>query len=298
MVSKRRRLERKLGSWALRRVQAWLVRKRPEDVEPAGAFLGGLIWRLAKKRRQRCLDNLTLAMPELPATERAGLCRRVFEHYGIVAADFLAGARRTPDELDASMTITGLDHVDAALAAGKGAILITGHFGNWERLAAWLSNHGYALSVVARDTEDAEMNALVNDLRGGSGTRVISRGDAARPMLERLRANELIGILPDQNSDEIFVPFFGKMAGTVLGPAVIAERTGSPLIPSWCVRAGPGRYEVVFEPPLVAEEGFPGRGEGMTRAIHACLERAIRRHPEQWLWFHDRWRTARHQGLL
>jgi KDO2-lipid IV(A) lauroyltransferase len=298
MSSIRKRLERRLGSWALRRAQAWLLRKRPEDAERTGAFLGRLMYRVARTRRRRCLSNLELAMPELSAPERLAVGRRVFEHYGIVAADFLTGARRTPEEFDASMEVEGVEHLEEGLAAGRGVLIVTGHFGNWERIAVWLSTHGYPLSVVARDTGDPGLDGLVKSLRGGPGTRVIARGDAARPILERLRKNELIGILPDQNAQEIFVPFFGKPAGTVLGPGVIAERTGCAVVPTWCARTGPGRYRMFFEPPLLPEPGCQQRGEGMTRAINAALERVIRRYPDQWLWFHDRWRSARRQGLL
>jgi KDO2-lipid IV(A) lauroyltransferase len=158
--------------------------------------------------------------------------------------------------------------------------------------------NGYKLAVVARDTDDRGLNRMVNELRERWGTEVIARGDAVRPILTRLKRNEFVGILPDQNSTEIFIPFFGKPAGTVLGPGVISERTGAPVICCWCPRVGVGRYKFLIEPPLVSQPGYETRGEGMMRAINASLEGVVRRYPDQWLWFHDRWKSARRRGLL
>lgn len=298
MKLSRRDLESRLGAFAFTRAQRWLVRKSPDQAERVGERLGRLIWRASKKHRRRALDNLALAMPELSAPDRERLARKVFEHFGRVTADFLTSPRRTKEDLEASMSVEGLEHLDAALGKGKGIVMITGHFGNWERLAAWLSTHGYTITVVQRDVRDSSLNRMVQQLREGPGTKVIGRGDAARPIIERLRKNELVGILPDQNSDEIFLPFFGKPAGTVLGPGVIAERTGAPVVCCWCVWTGPGRYRMIVEPALEAEPGGSVKGEGTMRAIHRRLEAMVRAHPEQWLWFHDRWKSARRKGLL
>jgi KDO2-lipid IV(A) lauroyltransferase len=298
MKLSRRELESRLGAFAFTSAQRWLLRKRPDRAELTGERLGRAIYRASKKHRRRAIDNLRLAFPEMSHIGREALARRVFEHFGRVTADFLVSSNRTAEQLDESMTVEGKEYIDAALALGKGVVMITGHFGNWERMAAWLSTHGYPVTVVQRDARNTTLNQMVQDLREKPGTRVIGRGDAARPMIERLRANEIIGILPDQNSDEIYVPFFGKPAGTVLGPGVIAERTGSPVVPAWCIWEGPGRYRMIVQPPLVAEPGYSVKGEGITRAITASLEAIVRRYPEQWLWFHDRWKNARRKGLL
>lgn len=298
MKLSRRDLESRLGAFAFTRAQRWLVRKSPDQAERIGERLGRLIWKASKKHRRRALDNLAMVFPDLSAPERERLGRKVFEHFGRVTADFLASPRRTKEDLEASMTIEGIEHLDEALARGKGVVMITGHFGNWERLAAWLSTQGYTITVVQRDVRDSSLNQMVQRLREGPGTKVIGRGDAARPIIERLRNNELIGILPDQNSDEIFLPFFGKPAGTVLGPGVISERTGAPVVCCWCIWEGAGRYRMIVEPILEPEPGYSTKGEGTMRAIHRSLEAVVRQHPEQWLWFHDRWKSARRKGLL
>ena len=282
----------------LRMAKRWVGRKGPGEAEATGKKLGAWVYKVSKKRRERCLANLQLAFPELSDSERDGLCQRVFEHYGIVTADFLNADRRTLEDVKGSMEVEGYHHMVEALDLGRGVILITGHFGNWERMSAYVSGLGHKLTVVARDTRNERLNQMVNELRSKGGTEVIPRGNAARPILERLRKNEIVGILPDQNSAEVFVPFFGHLCGTVLGPGVLSERTGAPVMPVYCVRIGTNQYRMTFEPPLTPAEWDGPKGSGMMVAIHRSLEARIRAHPEQWLWFHDRWRSARQRGYL
>ncbi len=298
MSPSRREMEGILGAFAFEKAQRAFLRKSPEGAERAGARWGRLLFRVSKKHRERALTNLTLAFPEMSPTERLALAQRVFEHYGIATADFLRASRRSIEELDATTEVRGRENLDDGLSRGKGVLLITGHFGNWERCSSWMSAHGYPLNVIIRDANNSKLNDMVNELRTSTGTRVIPRGNAARPMIERLRANEIIGILPDQNTDEAYLPFFGHPAGTTLGPGVIASRTGAAVVPMWTVRIGPNRYQINFEPVMEPLPGYEVNGEGMMRAVMAFLERVIRLHPEQWLWFHDRWKSARRKGLL
>lgn len=282
---------------ALRVIQRGVSRRSPTAAERYGARLGRFVWRLSKKHRERALGNLALAFPGMPSDERHELARRVFEHFGIVAVDFLRVKERTPQEWD-EMTHEGMEHLERALALGKGVIAITGHFGNWERLPTFLARRGIPGMVVARDSDDQEMTEFVNEFRAHGGWGVIPRGNSTRPILQALKRNQLVGILPDQNSSEIFLPFFGHPCGTVLGPGVLAERSSAPVVPLWCVHVGPGRYHVIVEPPLEPTGPSGVRGEGMARAINLALEGIIRRYPEQWLWFHNRWKSAKQRGLI
>lgn len=298
MASSLKRFQGKAAAWLLRRIQRWLLRKPYLDALATGERLGRRIWQFAKRRRLTGERNLRMAFPAMTAEEAHVTCRRVFENFGRSSADFLIGLDRTKEQIEETTTIEGVEHLDAALAKGKGAILLTAHFGNWERVAAWMVLSGYKLAVIARDADDQGVNALVNQLREGPGTEVISRGKAARASIERLRRNEIVGILPDQNANEVYIPFFGKPAGTVLGPGVLSERTGATVQPVFCHYEGNGRFHIRFLPHVVADEGYTTKGEGMMRAINRLLEDVVREHPDQWLWFHDRWRNARRKGLL
>lgn len=280
------------------RLETKLQRSSDAQIEATGAKWGRALYRFVAKRRNTALGNLALAFPELPEAERADLALRSFEHFGIVSADFLAGRGRTRDTLERGATIEGRDNLEAALAQGKGVLLVTGHYGNWERAAAWISRAGYKLNVVIRDADQQGVNQRVNAIRESAGTTVIPRGDAGKPILTALRRNEIVGILSDQNHDDAFLPFFGHPAGTNLGIGVIAERTGAPLIPLWTPRVGVGQYRFIFDAPLAPVPGDHDKGVATLLAVHTWLEGIIRQYPEQWLWMHDRWRAARRKGLL
>ena len=297
-MSRRKKLVGRLVAWLLKRIQSRLLKKPYLKALASGERMGRLICKLSKRRRKTAVSNLMMAFPEMSEDDAAATTKRVFENFGRSSADFLIGLDRTKDELEETTTIEGFENFEAAHAKGKGVMLVTGHFGNWERCSTWLVHHGYKLSVVARDANDEGVNALVNQLRKGPGTDVIPRGSAARPMIQRLKRNEAIGIVPDQNSNEIFIPFFGKPAGTVLGPGVIAERTGAAVVPAFCHYVGDGTYHIKVYPELTSEPGYETKGEGMMRAIGRQLEEVIRERPDQWLWIHDRWRNARKKGML
>jgi len=243
------------------------------------------------------LANLRLAMPELSEERRIELTQECAKHFGRIFADFLRSSRRSDEEVRETCPLMDAHLMDAALAKGKGVILISGHFGNWERAAHAVAVNGYKVSVVARDANGRDLNDAVMRIRQQQGVEVLSRGNAARGILRALSRNEIVAILPDQNSGDMFVPFFGKPCGTVTGPAAIHLKTGSPLVPICCRWIAPGRYEARFYPELEPVPGFEPV-EAVTRAINNSLESAIRETPEQWLWFHDRWKSARRAGLL
>ncbi|MFN3729918.1 MAG: lysophospholipid acyltransferase family protein [Fimbriimonadaceae bacterium] len=291
-----KKLGQRLGTWAFVGAQQAVLRMTDERAERFGAGLGRLLMRFSRKHRERALSNLALAFPEWDLGTRETTARRCFEHFGIVAADFVRAPLRTVEDY-LRTPMAGIEHLADAERAGRGALCVTGHLGNWERGAGLVAARGYLLTVIARDANDADLNQKVNQLRALVGSSVISRGSAARSALAVLRKNGRVALLPDQNSEEIFVPFFGQPCGTTQGPAVLSQRTGAPILTVGCYRVGPCRYEGIIDGPVIPEPGYE-LPEAMTRAVNARLEAMIRQYPEQWLWFHDRWKSARRRGLL
>jgi KDO2-lipid IV(A) lauroyltransferase len=294
----RKRVEGALGTWGINVTQKIFRRLTPAKAERLGATLFKLIGRFVKSRQQRVIDNLRMAFPDWPEEKYEPVMWSNFEHFGYVMADFFGGDRRSLEELESIMTFEGREHIDEAFSHGKGVILLTGHFGNWELIASWFSRSGYKLSVVIRDADTEDVNDAINSMRKRPGTRLIPRGNAVKDILLRLRDNEMIGILPDQNSREIYIPFFGKPAGTVLGPGVIAERTGAVILFAYCVRTGVNQYFFHCDKAVEAIKGEGVKGEATMRYFNQRLEDVIRRYPEQYLWMHDRWRSARRKKLL
>lgn len=299
MNSKRRRaLLNRFGEFGFSLGQRLFAKRDVAVAERRGMLFGELAFRLLKSRRERTISNLALAFPEWSDQERHETARGVFRHFGLVAADFMRTPLRSNEEVLQNVEIEGLEHFNAALALDKGIICCTAHFGNWERFGQWMVATGYPISVVARDANQGGVQERVLKIREQAGLSVLSRGDSARPILTALNKHKgMIGILPDQNSEESFVPFFGKPCGTVLGPAVIHRRTGAPLLPSYCARVGVGKYKIILLEPIDLENKIQDPKETMA-LLNAALESVIRRYPDQWLWMHDRWKEARRRNLL
>ncbi len=293
----RKRVEGKLGSWALR--LAWgLFQILPLGAaQKLGAGLGLLAYALSARYRRVAIRNLQRAFPDWTPAQVRTTARRVFRNFGVSIAEFFKAPTMTRAQIEQRLTVVGLEHLDAAFRMGKGVLLITGHFGNWELMARYLCLRGYPIAVIARDADDKNTTELITMLRERSGYKVFPRGNAARLVLRALRANEGVGILPDQNAGDVFVEFFGQKAGSVAGPAVFHLRTGAPLVPLFNVRLPGDFHRVEILPPMHFEptEDAQADQQRIMQALHDVLETYVRRYPDQWLWLHDRWKSARKQ---
>ncbi|CAN5651518.1 N/A [soil metagenome] len=263
--------------------------------ERLGEKLGRLVYRFDRKHRERTHANLRLAYPEASQSWIDSTAQGVFLHFGRVLGDFMRSKVRTIDGVLATTAVEGKEIIDR-YPPGTAIIAATAHMGNWERFGHWCTAIGRPISVVARDADDGEIQRRVDALRASTGLEVLSRGNAARASLKALKEGKVLGLLPDQNGDECFVPFFGLPTGHTLGPAVLHKRTGAPLIPAFCVREGVGKYRVIVLEPI--DPSGEGDSVAVTAEVAASLESVIRRYPEQWLWMHDRWKSSRQRGML
>lgn len=299
MSTRNNKLLNNLGASAFSGLERYFSNKKSAaDAERAGERLGRLLYKLPvlKKQRTRALSNLAMAFPEWSPEQVEETTRAVFVHLGRVAADFFRSPVRTCEETMQSMEVEGIENAKAAQEMGKGVIAITAHFGNWERCAHWFGCYFDDVTVVARDANDEGIQKHVARIRAQAGVKVISRGRSTRVLIQSLRENKMLGLMPDQNSSEAFLPFFGKPCGTVLGPTKLQKLTGAPILPAWCVRIGPARYKLMFKEPILPEPGETP--EQVMARVNLVIEEAIREHPDQWLWIHDRWKSARQGGLL
>ena len=279
------------------RAQRYFQKGTDADCERRGAKLGVLFYRLDRKHRERTYANLKLAFPEWSDTKVHETALEVFRHFGRIMGDFLRWPIRTNEDIIRSCTMTGQEHLEAALSLNKGVLGVTAHFGNWERMAHWATAMGYPLTVVSRPADDDGLEAMLNGVRERAGVKVLSRGAAIRSIMSELRQNRAVALLPDQNSDECFVPFFGIPAGTVMGPAVIHLRTGAAILPVYGVRTGVGQYKMIVK-PVINLDGAETTPEAITAKINLALEEVVREYPEQYLWLHDRYKSARRAGLI
>ena len=221
----------------------------------------------------------------------------LYRHLGRQLAEFCLFPQYRRTELASRFETIGLEHFQAAQAAGRGVLILTGHIGAWEISSFAHSVNGYPLKFVIRPLDNPFLNHLVNDYRGLHGNAPIGKHEFVRGLLRAMAANAAVGILLDQNSSPpqgVFVPFFGVPACTAAGMARIALRTGAQVVPGYTVwEAGRRKYVLRFEPalPLVATGDEEADTVANTAAYTAVLERWIRAYPDQWLWIHRRWKT-------
>ena len=291
----RKRLERSVGNFLIPCVILPLRYSPWGLARLFGKGLGTLLYHTLKRYRKVAHKNLTLIYSsEKSPHEIAQMAKAVYQHFGQLATEFIKLPTLDRSAVDKIVTVEGEENLKQALAEGRGVLIMTGHFGNWEMLARWFTTHGYTLNVVARDARVKNASKMLEETRRGSGANVLLRGNSARGVLQHLKMNELIGILPDQNAIDVFVPFFGFPTGTVDGPAIFHLKTQAPLVFSWCVRTPDNRYHITFEPPVVhlPSGDKPKDVETIMTLVNAHLEAQIRKHPTQWLWLHDRWKAS------
>jgi KDO2-lipid IV(A) lauroyltransferase len=261
-----------------------------------GAGLGRVAYWILPGRRRVALDNITLVYGDtLSPGARATLARQCFEHLGITAMECCRLFFGPTERLLGRVRGRGMEYIGQAMAHGRGIFFLTGHFGNWELLAATHGLAGFSLSVVVRPLDNPYLEALIARARARSGLRAISKRDAVQGVRAALGRGECIGILLDQDAgrDGVFVPFLGHPASTSRALAVLAIKTRAPVVPAFIHRLPDGGHELVLDPeiPLAITGDLDHDIEVNTARFTEAIERHVRAHPEQWFWVHRRWKS-------
>ncbi len=265
-------------------------------VSACGTGLGDLFCALDARHRRITLENIAAAFPLKTPAEHRRMARGVFRHFGRVLFELLKFSTLTPEQMLARVEFEGQDRAREAFALGRGVLFFTGHFGFWEVQAIAHAAVMPPIAVLARPLDNPLLNALVERVRGATGNSVIYRRGALRRILRALAANHGVAMLIDQHiqmPDAVLVDFFNRPAATTLALAVLAQRTGAPVIPVFALPMGPGRYRLIYEHPVdPPTEDTPESVRDFTQRCTDVLEMYVRRHPELWLWMHRRWRDA------
>jgi KDO2-lipid IV(A) lauroyltransferase len=261
-----------------------------------GALLGDLAFSVFRVRRAVTMRQLSRALGgERTERELKSIAREAYRNFGRMTFEYARFPKLTKRDVDATIRVTGSEHLRAALAGGKGAILVAAHFGNWE-LAATLAMMGYPVSFLVGEQHNTLVDGLMNRLRQRFGVEVIPLTGSLKGVFRALRANRIVAMLSDQDAGKrgIFVDFLGEAASTPYGPARFAVATGAPLIPGVAVRHPGGRHELVISPPVAP--ALPGASpeeaaRALTQAYTSVFEDHIRRRPDHYFWMHRRWKT-------
>ncbi len=262
-----------------------------------GALVVGLAYALRPPLRRAGLINLRIAFPDWTDRRRRQVLRQLARHLGWMAADFVHLRRLDRTTIDRVVIPDGFENFAAAHRRGKGVLYLTGHMGAWELGPPAQALFGFPLHFLVRPLDNPRVDALVNGYRCFSGNVPVDKSNSVRTILRVLRSGGAVGILFDLNTlleDGVFVDFFGIPACTTSGVARLALQTDAAVVPSYCYWDRDLRkYRLRFEPPLElvhtghSEEDVLANTQRFTRVI----EEFARRHPEQWLWVHKRFKT-------
>ena len=253
-----------------------------------GATAGRAAFGALKSMRRRADDNLSLVFPEMPASERTRLAKSMAANVGRTLLEILQADQFLARGAQLSVSGPGLEAIQQAQAEGKGALVISGHFGQWEAIRTILLRHEITCGAVYRPYNNRLYDRLLLNQIEKYGTPIAPKGrSGTRQLVKALSSGGVMAILLDQKAwDGDPVEFLGHPALTSNSAAELGLRYDLPIVPAYGIRNAddPTRIEVVFEAPIahstVAE---------MTRALNKSLEEQVLKRPDLWLWLHKRW---------
>jgi KDO2-lipid IV(A) lauroyltransferase len=279
---------------------AWVTGRLPLGLLGRFSSLMAVVnFDLLRIRRSTALENLARAFPEKPWAERRRIARASYRHAFLGYGEFARMARGSGD-LDASGVVEVRNEGPAAALADQGPVVaVLGHLGNWEYMANYWVGRGKRAAAIYKPLHNPILDERFLRIRADSGAQYISNRLPPRQLWRRLdeavRGGVSLAFVADQDARRhgVFVPFFGRLASTHTGPATLALRYGLPIVPVFPLRISPGRFRIEVGDPILPPEG--GRTaknvEAMTRRHVEALEAAVRANPEQYFWFHRRWKT-------
>jgi KDO2-lipid IV(A) lauroyltransferase len=297
-VSKKRNVtfQHRLEYGATRAVQALICALPAAAARAVGAGLGSFAFGALKIRRDVVMGHLEFVFGrERGPEELTEIARESYRNFGRMTFEYARFPRLTRKDVDALITVTGAEHIDTALERGRGAILVAGHFGNWETITT-LGWKGYPMTLLVGEQHNTLVDGLMNRLRGRFGAEIVPVTGNLMGVLRALRRNRVVAMLSDQDAGRsgVFVDFLARPASTPYGPGRMAASTGAALLPTSVVRRDGGAHEIVVsravEPP---PEDLPQaeRVRLLTQGYTSEFGRFVREYPEHYFWMHRRWKT-------
>src|SRR5215469_7963867 len=283
----------RIASVVVPRLPRWLV------LALANAF-GSAAWLIARKARKQVTANIVHVLgPEVPSTHAGrkrlrGTVRGVFQNSARNYLEMFFLPNRRPEWIASHMDIEGVEHLEAALALGRGVILFSAHFGPFDYLAQWFSAKGYQVTIPVERLKDQRLLDLMTSLRSSQGIHFIPLGGstALRSVIQALRKNQLVVFTTDRaiEGESVEKSFFGKPARLPIGPVSLSQRTGAPLVGAFGWRSSSKRIAGHFVPlSLELTEEERANPDTLMCGLIERMERYIKAHPEQWVVFAPIW---------
>lgn len=239
---------------------------------------------------------MKMAFPNWNGSYFERMLRRVYDHFGQMFVDVL---RMKSMDIETLVDVEDRHILDIALENGKGAIVLSGHLGNWELGGPWFGHNGYKFHPVVKRQKNRGADRFITELRRCIGTYPIYDRTSVHEMIQIIREGKVLCLVSDQDARRrgVFVQFFGTPTSTPKGAVILHLKTGAPLIFAICYRKRDGTYHLKFERvPTDVQDGDVVTT--ITQRFTSLLESKIRKHPEQYFWFHRRWKTKPSPGRV
>lgn len=263
-----------------------------EQASNVGARLMRTIGPLITPHRTM-MRNLRLALPDITDKERESIARGAWENLGRLAGEMPHLPKMKPGSNDPRVEVEGGEQLDAVRESGKPAVLIGGHFANWEVMASTICNRPLDCQITYRAANNPYIDKRINKARHAYGIEVLTpKGAGTRELMRALSGGTSVGLMNDQKFNQgIAVPFFGHDAMTAPGPTRLAMKYGCNLLPMSALRTATARYRVTVFEPFVPERGADESAaiRATVLKINRFIEERILEAPEQWFWMHNRW---------
>jgi Kdo2-lipid IVA lauroyltransferase/acyltransferase len=268
----------------------------PRFIAKIGILFGILFYFLDIRHKKIVRQNLQFIYPSWTQKTINRTSRHVFQNAGIAIFEILQMMFFTRENILQRVRVRGQENLYSAVKNPSGAILIAAHLGNWEMAQIFIQCLLQSdFVIVARKVRPTFLNIWLNNLRTRFGSTIIDKRGALPKLARTLRSGYLAGLVIDQGtipSEGVEINFFGKTATATPAAAILARRFGCPVIPVFCVREKDGKLTVIVEPPLELKRTEDRRSdiEENTQIMNNALEQTIRLYPDQWFWFHKRWK--------
>lgn len=265
-----------------------------EGAAKFGTRIGAMARHVLRGRDRLALRNLGDAFPDMPQSERRRVIDECWRHFGREMVEFIRIQSMSLDEIAARCPFVNVECLDEARAAGKGVLLVSGHWGGWEVAGLAIMSRVDNVLTVARPLDNELLEEDLARLRARTGVQVVDRRNAARALMKGLADNKVVVVLPDQAvqpREGVLVPFIRRKAWTTDAPAKMALKRGSTIVFAFCIPDGL-RHRLEFEEPIRIEQLSEAERDpvALTARINDIIARRIADRPELWLWMHDRWK--------
>lgn len=248
--------------------------------------IASILYNFIPKRKETAINNIRIAFPNKSSIEVNQILKNCYQFFSYNFIQFMA----FPPKYDSlEIKVDGRKILNDALKNDKGVILISAHFGAWEVLGHWFGVNDYPLRGVAQKQKNRGANKFFEEKRKLSGISQVYRKTNIEMLYEVLHQKEILGLVSDQDAKQkgVFVDFFNKPASTHKGAALFHQRTNAPMIFGVCLQNQFNKYKI----KITAIESEKNTVKTITQNYTSALETLIKKYPEQYFWFHKRWKT-------